>query len=284
MLVEERRHKVLDLVSEKGFIVLADLARQLETSESTIRRDLDYWGQRGVIRRTHGGAVFLTDNAMPALEERAARELAEKQCIAQAAVTRIQDGDTILLDGGTTTLEVGRLLVGRPLQVVTNSLPIAHLFANSRETDLVILGGFVYPRTGVALGPLTVRMMEDIHVHQTILSVGGVTAKGLFNSNVLLVETERAMMRCADEVVVVADHTKVGRQALAFLCELPAIDTLIVDNALSLEQRRLLDQNDVRLVLADPAGLARNGAAAQGGAVRDGKEGARDGAAEELRR
>ena len=83
-----------------------------------------------------------------------------------------------------------------------------------------MLGGYVYPKTGVALGPLTVRMMEDVHVQQTILSVGGITGKGLFNSNLLLVETERQMMRCADEVVVVADHTKIGRQALAFLCEL----------------------------------------------------------------
>ena len=73
-------------------------------------------------------------------------------------------------------------------------------------------------------------MMEDIHVQQAILSVGGITAKGLFNSNLLLVETERQMMRCADEVVVVADHTKIGRQALAFLCELADIDTLIVDD------------------------------------------------------
>jgi DeoR family fructose operon transcriptional repressor len=114
----------------------------------------------------------------------------------------------------------------------------------------VILGGYVYPRTGVALGPITVRMMEDLHVQQTILSVGGITAKGLFNSNLLLVETERQMMRCADEVVVVADHTKVGRQALAFLCELGDIDTLIVDNQLTPAQRELLEQTEMRLLLA----------------------------------
>jgi DeoR/GlpR family transcriptional regulator of sugar metabolism len=136
------------------------------------------------------------------------------------------------------------------VQIVTNSLPIANLFASSRETDLVWLGGYVYPRTGVALGPLTVRMMEDIHVHQTILSVGGITAKGLFNSNLLLVETERQMMRCADEVVVVADHTKIGRQALAFLCELSAIDTLIVDPALAPAQHQLLEGSEFRLILA----------------------------------
>src|SRR5262249_43429590 len=113
-----------------------------------------------------------------------------------------------------------------------------------------ILGGYIYPRTGVALGPLTVRMMEDIHVHQTILSVGGVTAKGLFNSNLLLVETERRMMRCADEVVVVADHTKIGRQALAFLCALAAIDPFLVAPHLTPDQRELLDESNFRLILA----------------------------------
>src|SRR5205085_3416674 len=128
---------------------------------------------------------------------------------------------------------------GRPVQIVTNSLPIAQLFASSHDTDLVVLGGYVFPRTGVALGPLTVRMMDEIHVHQTIMSVGGITAKGLFNSNLLLVETERSMMRCADEVAVVADHTKIGRQALAFLCELTAIDTLIVDHGVQPVQRAL---------------------------------------------
>jgi DeoR/GlpR family transcriptional regulator of sugar metabolism len=251
MLVEERRQRVLDLVSERGFVALTDLAQTIDVSESTLRRDLDYWHRQGLLRRTHGGAIFVGDAAtLPALEERSASQLDEKRAVARAAAARIQDGDTILLDGGTTTLEVARLLVGRSLQIVTNSLPIASLFAASRETDLVILGGYVYPKTGVALGPLTVRMMEDIHVHQLIMSCGGITSKGLFNSNLLLVETERQMMRCADEVVVVADHTKIGRQALAFLCELVAIDTLIVDRRLAPEQHELLRQNEVRLFLA----------------------------------
>jgi DeoR/GlpR family transcriptional regulator of sugar metabolism len=251
VLVEERRQRVLDLVSERGFIALTDLAQTIDVSESTLRRDLDYWHKQGLLRRTHGGAMFVGDAAtLPALEERSASQLDEKKLIARAAVARIQDGDTILLDGGTTTFEVARLLVGRSLQIVTNSLPIAGLFASSRETDLVILGGYVYPKTGVALGPLTVRMMEDIHVHQLVMSVGGITSKGLFNSNLLLVETERQMMRCADEVVVVADHTKIGRPALAYLCNLTDIDTLIVDNQLSDAQRELLRQNDVRLIVA----------------------------------
>jgi len=251
VLVEERRQRVLDLVSERGFVALGEIARAVNASESTVRRDLDYWHQQGLLKRTHGGAVVKDDpQTLPALEERSARELEEKRQIAQAAAARIQDGDAVLLDGGTTTLEVARLLVGRSLQIVTNSLPIANLFASSRETDLVMLGGYVYPRTGVALGPLTVRMMQDVHVHQTVLSTAGITAKGLFNSNMLLVETERQMMRCADEVVVVADHTKVGKQALAHLCELSAIDTLIVDRGITPEQRQLIEPAGVRLIVA----------------------------------
>ncbi|MCS6852254.1 MAG: DeoR/GlpR family DNA-binding transcription regulator [Gemmataceae bacterium] len=251
MLVEERRQRVLDLISRRGFVALSDLAQSIDVSESTLRRDLDYWDKQGLIRRTHGGAIYIGDAAtLPALEDRSASQIEEKRLVARAAAARIRDGDAILLDGGTTTLEVARLLVGRAVQIVTNSLPIAQLFANSREADLVMLGGYVYPKTGVALGPLTVRMMTELHVQQTILSVGGITAKGLFNSNILLVETERQMMRCADEVVVVADHTKVGRQALAFLCDLGEIDTLIVDAGLTHEQRALLADAGPRLIVA----------------------------------
>jgi len=267
MLVEERRQRVLDLVSSRGFIALNDLVQTVGVSESTIRRDLDHWHHQGVLRRTHGGAIFVGDAvALPALEERSASQLEEKRLIASAAAARIQDGDVILLDGGTTTLELARLLVGRSIQVVTNSLPIASLMAASRETDLVMLGGYVYPKTGVALGPLTIRILEDMHVHQTILSVGGITAKGLFNSNLLLVETERQMLRCADEVVVLADHTKIGRPALAFLCHLNDVDTLIVDPQLTPAQRHVLAQADVRLIVpGEPeSSLGEPGASATG--------------------
>jgi len=251
VLVEERRQRVLDLVSQRGFVSLNDLAQQVQVSESTIRRDLDYWHQQGVVRRTHGGAIYLGDSApLPALEERAMQLMEEKRAIAREAVGRIQDGDAVLLDGGTTTLEAARLLVGRSMQVVTNSLPIATLFASSHETDLIMLGGYVYPRTGVALGPLTIRMLPDVHVNQAILSCGGITQRGLFNSNLLLVETERQMMRCADEVVVLADHTKIGRPALAFLCELNEIDTLIVDRGITPAQRELLGSSELRLIVA----------------------------------
>jgi DeoR/GlpR family transcriptional regulator of sugar metabolism len=251
VLVEERRQHVLDLIVRRGFVSLGDLARSLEVSESTLRRDLAFWQERGQVKRIHGGAMFTGDGAgLPPLEERVERELGEKQAIARAAVERIHDGDAVLLDGGTTTLEVARLLVGRPLQVVTNSLPIAQVLSGSSQTDLVMLGGYVYPKTGVALGPMLIRMLDDVHVTQMLMSVSGITAKGLFNSNVLLVEAERRMMRCANEVVVLADHTKFGRQALAHLCELGSIDTLITDAATGAEHRRLADESGVRMIVA----------------------------------
>jgi DeoR/GlpR family transcriptional regulator of sugar metabolism len=126
---------------------------------------------------------------------------------------------------------------------------------------------------------LTLRVLHDVHVHQTILSVGGMTEKGLFNSNLLLVETERQMMRCADEVVVVADHTKIGRNALAFLCDWAAVDTLIVDDRLAGGQRAFLDRraNDVRVIVAGAAAETEGSNHEHGGpgAVPGGAAGAR---------
>src|SRR5262245_60146127 len=110
MLVEERRQRVLDLVSKRGFVALADLARDIRVSESTIRRDLDHLHRAGAVRRTHGGAIWVGDGNLPELDDRLASQLEEKQAIARLAAARVQDGDTVLLDGGTTTLEVARLL------------------------------------------------------------------------------------------------------------------------------------------------------------------------------
>jgi DeoR family fructose operon transcriptional repressor len=249
-LVNERRQKLMELVSNKRFMSVDALAEALQAHPNTVRRDIEFLGEQGLVRRTYGGASRAESGGLPALEERAFVQLREKEDIARATAAQIADGQAVLLDGGTTTLAVARQLVGRPLQIVTNSLPIANLFASSRETELVFLGGYIYPKTGVALGPSTLKMLADVHVSLAIMSVGGITAKGLFNSNLLLVETERQMMRCADKVTVVADHTKIGRQALAFLCQLAEIDTLIVDAGLNAEQRGWLEKADVSLVVA----------------------------------
>lgn len=254
MLVEERRKRILEIVKDSGFIALADLAAALQASESTVRRDLDFWDQQGRLKRTHGGAMAAgagqAPETLPALEERATAAVAEKRAIARAANARIPDGTSVLLDGGTTTLELARLLINRPIQVVTNSLPIVALLSQGRVPDVILLGGVVYPRTGVALGPSTVEQLKGIHVSQAILSCHGITPKGLFNHNLLLVETQRAMLRSAEETVILADHTKLGRHALTLLCPLSDIDMLIVDEGITQETKPWLGETGVQLVVS----------------------------------
>src|SRR5262249_22674111 len=142
MLAETRRRSLLDLIARRGFATLDELARALAVSESTIRRDLEALDQSGAIKRTHGGAGYPVEpRGMPALGDPARAQAAEKRAIGQATAQLVQDGETVLLDGGTTTWEVARALAGRPVQVVTNSLPIAHLVAASKETELILIGG-----------------------------------------------------------------------------------------------------------------------------------------------
>jgi DeoR family fructose operon transcriptional repressor len=258
MLAEPRRRLLLELISERGFATLEELVRLLGVSESTVRRDLEALDSTGVIKRTHGGAVTSAEvRAMPAHEDRLSTAAAEKRAIGRTTAALIEDGETVLLDGGTTTMEVARALLGRPVQVVTNSIPIANLMSSNKQADVILIGGYVSPRTGVAMGPLAVEMMRGIRVRKAILGAGGLVAEGVYNSNVLLVETERQMMACGQEVVIVADHTKFGRLSLSKLCDLDAIDAIVVDPAVPDSFRPLLEAAGVTLHVApmegDPA-------------------------------
>ncbi len=262
MLAEARRRMLLSRISQQGFATLEDLVASVGVSESTIRRDLEAMDQAGAIKRTHGGAVCVGDvRAMPALDDRAASATEEKRMIGRAAASLVRDGDTVLLDGGTTTLEIARALVGRPVQVVTNSLPIAGLLAASKETDLILIGGYVYPRTGVAMGPLAIATMQGLRVRLVMMGAGGIVAEGVYNSNSLLVETERAMMACGQEVILVADHTKFGMLSLTRLCGLEEVSRIVVDSGLGDEYRELLDSRRVpyQVASAESPALSRNG-------------------------
>ena len=265
MLAESRRRLLLDRISRQGFATLDELVKSMGVSESTVRRDLEALDLAGSVRRTHGGAMFVDSDVdakatppLPPFDDRTSSATAEKRAIGRATAALIDDGDTILLDGGTTTLEVARALLGRPVQVVTNSLPIAQLAAGSKEMDLILIGGYVYPRTGVALGPLAVAMMQNIRVRRAILGAGGIVAEGLYNSNLLLVEAERQMMSCGQEVIIVADHTKFGRLSLAFLCGLDEVDDLVVDPGIQPGDRAMLEAAGVTVHLAELDNPQRN--------------------------
>ena len=248
---EERRTKLLELIRQRGFAALPDLANLLEVSESTVRRDLDSLEKAGNAQRTHGG-VFYTGPS-PKLEhfdQRQKTQWDKKKQIGLEAARLIEDGDTILLDGGSTTYELARLLVGRPLQVVTNSLPVASLFLTSPAADLVLIGGYVHTRSGVSLGPYANQMLAELNVRRAVLSVAGINAQGFYNSNLLLVGTEQAMMKAADEVIVVADSTKFGRSSLAHLCPLADVDVVIVDSDIQEPWPTRIQEAGVSLILA----------------------------------
>jgi DeoR/GlpR family transcriptional regulator of sugar metabolism len=251
MQTEERRGKMLELVRLRGFASLDELASTLDVSPSTVRRDLDYLEETGEAKRTHGG-VFYTGPSpkLPHFEQRQRSEWEKKKQIAACAAGLVQEGDTILLDGGSTTYELAQRLVQRSLQVVTNSLPVATLFTAGGDIDLVLIGGYVHQRTGVCLGPYANLMLEQLSVRRAFLSVAGISDRGYFNSNLLLVETEQAMMRAADEVIVLADSTKFGHQSLALLCELNRVDTLVVDAEISEDWRSKIIAAGVKLLVA----------------------------------
>lgn len=255
-MADDRRSRLLELIRTRGFASLHDLASQLAVSESTVRRDVEALEDTGAIQRTHGG-VFYTGPS-PKLTHFDIRQQAnwsKKRQIAVAASRLIDDGDTVLLDGGSTTYELAQLLVGRPLQVVTNSLPVATLFTSSDRGDLVLIGGIVHTHTGVSLGNYANAMLANLNVRRAVLSVAGATEKGFYNSNPLLVETEQAMMRAADEVIVVADSTKFGHASLAHLCGLGEIDTLVVDHEITPHWRQQLEHQEVRVVVAEGISL-----------------------------
>lgn len=255
MPTEDRRKQLLELVRKRGFASLPDLADELKVSPSTVRRDLDYLEESGTAKRTHGGVWYTGPSPkLPHFEQRQQAQWSKKRLIAEVAAELIQDGDTILLDGGSTTYELAQLLVGRTIQIVTNSLPVASLFTASSNHDVVLLGGYVHLRSGVCLGPYANEMLSTMSVQRAIISVAGVTERGCFNSNLLLVETEQAMMRSADEVILVADSTKFGHQSLARLCELSAIDKLVVDADISDHWREQMAAAGIESFIAGEGG------------------------------
>jgi len=248
-----RRARMLDVIRQQGFVSIPELRDSLEVSESTVRRDLESLEESGEARRTHGG-VFYTGSVTTVRQFQRGNPSDgawdKKRAIALEAAKLVSDHDTVLLDGGSTTYELAKQLVGRPLQIVTNSLPVANLFSASDSVDLVILGGAIHNRTGVTHGPFTDQMLETINVQKAFLSVAGVNEKGFYNSNLLLVETERCMMRSADRTIIVADSTKFGRSSLARMLEWNQVDTLVVDEDLSTLWRDRIDELDTNLILA----------------------------------
>jgi DeoR/GlpR family transcriptional regulator of sugar metabolism len=265
MLIAERQFRLKDLVARRGMCDLKSLALELGVSHSTVRRDLEALEQQGLVKQTHGGVIWVgvdrngggaaAANARPyAFDQRMSYQVDAKRQIARAARKLIQTGQTVLLDGGTTTFHLAQQLLGQPLQVVTNSLPIANLFLNDENVELVLTGGLMYPRYGVLLGPTAENMLATIHTKTLFLSVAGVHDGALYNQNLLLVQAERRMMQQAQEVVLLVDSGKFGQQALTQLGKLDEIDVVVTDDGLAEEHRAMVREAGCELIVAERDG------------------------------
>lgn len=240
MQAEERQKRIEDYLIKVEFASLEELARHVGASSSTVRRDLTLLEGAGNIRRTHGGARLVNPRSEEFIfSRRDTVELAEKESIGEACARLIRPRQSVIIDAGTTAFHVARHLEGRTLQIITNSLPVANLFASAASIEVIVSGGVIYPRLGVLVGPLAVETFSKTHADVAIMSGGGITLEGVTNSHALLIDIQRAMIRAASRVIFCLDHTKLGRRSVAHLCELSSIDTLVTDAA---APKELIDQ------------------------------------------
>jgi DeoR/GlpR family transcriptional regulator of sugar metabolism len=256
MIIAERQSRLRDLLAQRGMSDLDSLSAELKVSQSTIRRDVEMLVRSGHVKRTHGGVIWVGDRtgangARPyAFDQRLTYQIEAKRAIAAAARRLVRHGQTILLDGGTTTFHLAQELLGQPLQLVTNSLPIANLFLNDENVELILVGGLMYPRYGVLLGPMAETELGHIHAQTLFISVAGVHDGSLYNQNLLLVQTERRMIEQAQQVVLLADSGKFGQQALARLGDLAEVDVVVSDARLAQDHRRAVADRGCELIIA----------------------------------
>jgi DeoR family transcriptional regulator, fructose operon transcriptional repressor len=247
----QRIHKVQELFAKEEFVNFEDLCEKFSASKSSIRRDLIELEAKGVLRRVHGGAISLQvrDEGLD-FNRLSVSYHDEKARIGRMAASLVQDRETVILGGGSSVVEVARNLTERPIQVVTNSVPVAQVFWESKQVEVTLTGGYVYPRLGVQLGPICERMLHSVSADILIMGIMGVTKSGLSDSNSLIVESIRAMIQCARKVVIVADRSKFGRDAMIHVADLADIDQVVTDKDLDHESRQMLKDNGVECVLA----------------------------------
>ncbi|MCX7868046.1 DeoR/GlpR family DNA-binding transcription regulator [Limisphaera sp. VF-2] len=255
MTAQERQHRIEEYLQKVEFASLDELAKTFGVSLSTIRRDLTLLEAAGTVKRTHGGARILTPKSDEfTFSARDTHQLAEKEAIGKACAALVHPNQSLILDAGTTVYHVARYLEEKAPQIVTNSLPVANLFASANRVELVLSGGVLYPRLGVLVGPLAVETFSKIHADVAIMSAGGITLEGLTNSHSLLVDIQRAMIRAAARVIMCLDHTKFGRRSLALLCDLEPIDVVVTDSGAPAELVEGLRSKGIEVVVAPVSG------------------------------
>ena len=264
---ESERHRViLSAVQDRAVVTVVDLCNLTGASEATIRRDIAALHMQQKVRRVRGGVEALTPPQFVGLAGRtfAVNEtlrIREKQAIAQAAVALCEDGEPIIINGGTTTFQMVHPLANRRCQVFTNSFPIAeHLLKHSKNT-VMVSGGAIYREQNIILSPFENDVTRNFYARRMFMGAQGIGPLGLMEADPLLIRAEEKLMGQADELVVLVDSTKFEQRSSLVLCGLERISILITDEGLSDKAAAMLDAADVKLIVA-PTGGAQEEVAA----------------------
>jgi DeoR/GlpR family transcriptional regulator of sugar metabolism len=234
---DKRRQAILDELAQQQAVRVTELSLTFGVSEVSVRRDLSYLEREGLLRRIHGGAVPASHARPPVVQSRAATSAhaAEKASIGRAAAELVRPGERLLLDSGTTVLEVARhlppdLRESGNLTVITGSLPIVRELGPCKGIHLILLGGVYLPQYEVVVGPQTVAQLKELHADRLFLGADGLTfARGVTTANVLEAEVDGAAIAAASQVIVVADSSKIGLIGLTPIMPLKDVKKLITD-------------------------------------------------------
>lgn len=252
LIAAARRERILELVNRRGILSVVELARLAGTSPMTIRRDLTFLDARGLLRRTHGGAVALAARRDVPFRRRERLELQAKAAIGRAAAALVQEGETILLDAGTTVLGmIQPLRALRNLTVVTNSVQVLAELWDRPEIRVVAIGGVARPTSGSLTGPLAEKALEEIHVDRAFLGTTGITPRWeVSNSDLDLAALQRRILFATEESYLLADHTKLGRTGLAIVGPLKQFTAVITDGHLPATLLNQLRRHARKVVVA----------------------------------
>ena len=255
MYPEERQQAIAATVMSQGRASVADLAQAYDVTTETVRRDLAVLDRAGLLRRVHGGAVPVRALHLvePSVDERESTRAGHKHAIASAAAEFIpQSGATVLFDAGTTTARVAALLPpDRELLIVTNSVPIAARLASLTSVSLQLLGGQVRGLTQATVGERAVGMLESLRVDIAFIGTNGISVRhGLSTPDPGEAAVKRAMVACANFVVVVADSSKIGREEFVSFAPIDRVDVLVTDSEITPADHADLTDHGVDVVVA----------------------------------
>jgi DeoR/GlpR family transcriptional regulator of sugar metabolism len=226
-----RHSDIIEQLQRHGFQSVLELAERFEVSTATIRRDLEKLEQMEMVQRTHGGAYPVRQADAPSILKESLHHR-EKVAIGKAMAERVLEGQTVLLDGGSTTLEVAKHLRDERFTVVTNDLRIGNEIAKKRNAHLVMIGGELLPNAFSLWGPSSVQQIEQLRVDVAIFGADTVNEDGIFNNNSYELELKRKMRSIANSAFFVADSSKFGREALFRVLDMDGFTAGITDDLL----------------------------------------------------